>query len=398
MLTRRALLGGGLAALLIPIARAATPLRLEAAALPGGGFGYDGASPGPTLRVAAGSKLALSLANRLDAPTSLAFFGGRLANGVSGFPGLSGPPLAAGAEAAIELAPAAPGFALYGAYDSPFAAGLFGALVIDESAPPSVDLDAIVIISDGVRLNGAPAPLKLAAPAGGRVRIRLANAAPALTLILKVDGAIPHIVAIDGAPSEAFEPFGNAFPIAPSARFELLLDMPEAPGATVAFVLNGDGERPLLQIGTTAERPPARPAIAALPASPRLPREIALERALPVTVTLTGGAGKGYAVNGAASKDFAVKPLFKAARGAPVSLTLVNKTDTAQTLRLEGHVARQLHALDDGWDPYWRDALSIGPGKTLHAAFVADNPGRWPLASASPEARGQGLRAWFQVG
>ena len=66
-------------------------------------------------------------------------------------------------------------------------------------------------------------------------------------------------------------------------------------------------------------------------------------------------------------------------------------------MRLEGHVARQLHALDDGWDPYWRDALLIGAGKTLHAAFVADNSGKWPLASASPESRAKGLLAWFLV-
>ena len=37
------------------------------------------------------------------------------------------------------------------------------------------------------------------------------------------------------------------------------------------------------------------------------------------------------------------------------------------------------------------------PGRTLHAAFVAQTPGKWPLASASPDARAQGLKAWFQV-
>jgi len=78
-------------------------------------------------------------------------------------------------------------------------------------------------------------------------------------------------------------------------------------------------------------------------------------------------------------------------------LSLVNKTTTPQTMRLEGHVARQLHALDDGWDPYWRDALLIGAGKTLHAAFVADMPGKWPLASASPEKRAKGLLAYYVV-
>ena len=79
------------------------------------------------------------------------------------------------------------------------------------------------------------------------------------------------------------------------------------------------------------------------------------------------------------------------------SLTTSPKTATAQTIRLEGHFARQLHALDDGWDPYWRDAMLVGPGRTLHAAFVADNPGKWPLASASPVKRAKGLMTWFSV-
>jgi len=67
-------------------------------------------------------------------------------------------------------------------------------------------------------------------------------------------------------------------------------------------------------------------------------------------------------------------------------------------MRLTGHVARLLHALDDGWDPYWRDIFILPPGKTVHIAFVADNPGLWPLESASPERRDAGLMGTFWVG
>ena len=80
-----------------------------------------------------------------------------------------------------------------------------------------------------------------------------------------------------------------------------------------------------------------------------------------------------------------------------MALTLINAAAEPQSLRLEGHVARQLHALDDGWDPYWRDTLFVAPGKTLHAAFVADNPGSWALASVSPARRAKGLAARFVV-
>ena len=69
-----------------------------------------------------------------------------------------------------------------------------------------------------------------------------------------------------------------------------------------------------------------------------------------------------------------------------------------QAMRLGGHVARLLHSMDDGWEPYWRDTILIQPGRTLHVAFVADNPGKWPIESAIPEHRAAGVGAWFQVG
>ena len=84
-------------------------------------------------------------------------------------------------------------------------------------------------------------------------------------------------------------------------------------------------------------------------------------------------------------------------RDAPVTLALFNATSEPRTMRLGGHVARLLHPLDDGWEPYWRDVFLISPGKTVRLAFVADDPGRWPNASADPAARAAGLRRWFEV-
>ena len=164
----------------------------------------------------------------------------------------------------------------------------------------------------------------------------------------------------------------------------------------VDFALRGDPDRPALKIAAKGEPAGVRPAIAAMPANPSLPSEIALERATRATATVSE-TESGFAINGAGGADWPAKPLFKVARGSPVSLALVNNTAQAQTLRLEGHVARPLHALDDGWDPYWRDALLIGAGQTLRVAFVADNPGKWPLAAASPALRAKGMKGWYLV-
>ena len=383
--TRRACLGGGICAVLTLAARAG---EAQVFSLEAGPLGFNGATPGPLLRLPAGQVGKLRFVNRLDRPTSLALPGLRID---SGFAGLTDRQVNPGETREIDIPGAEPGFHLY------TSERLFGPLLIDEAAPPAVDLDAFVVFSGSdpatLRANADPAPLTLHAPPRGRVRLRLANASPDLVLTLRGEGAALQLVAIDGQPSEMFEPRGGEFPIAPSARFELMFDLPES---GVNFILRGDPDRPALKILAQGEKVAAKPPIAALPANPRLPVEIALEKALRATVSLTA-AGAGFAVNGASGAPWVAKPLFKAARGQPVALTLVNQTTQAQTLRLEGHVARQLHALDDGWDPYWRDALLIGPGKTLHAAFVADIPGKWPLASASPERRAKGLAAWYWV-
>ena len=83
-------------------------------------------------------------------------------------------------------------------------------------------------------------------------------------------------------------------------------------------------------------------------------------------------------------------------RGAPTVFALANKTAVVQALRLWGHVARLLHSMDDGWEPYWRDTILIQPGRTAHIAFVADNPGKWPLESAIPEHRAAGVARGFR--
>jgi FtsP/CotA-like multicopper oxidase with cupredoxin domain len=84
-------------------------------------------------------------------------------------------------------------------------------------------------------------------------------------------------------------------------------------------------------------------------------------------------------------------------RGQPAVFALANKTAVVQAIRLWGHVARLLHSMDDGWEPYWRDTILIQPGRSAHVAFVADNPGKWPLESAIPEHRAAGAGTWFQV-
>jgi FtsP/CotA-like multicopper oxidase with cupredoxin domain len=450
--TRRAFLHGGLAAAAWGLgpSRAETAVRgsdgflvFEAApsrlalapppAEPAPTLSYAGATPGPLLRLKKGEEVKLRFVNRLAEPTTLSFPGLRTANASAGYGGLTGPRLAPGASADIRFVPPDSGFNLYlphgGATDAgQQGRGLFGPIIVDEAETVDVDQDVAVILSDWspdargqikddftdpvfargagrngslVFANGAVAPLALKARPDARVRLRLGNAATARLTNVGIEGAKTLIAAVDGQPSEPFEPLGNRFPMGPGARFEIMFDMPREAGGAVRLVLrgeNGAADQPFVTIAAEGEAAAERTAPTRLAANPLLPAEIALEASRRTDFTLTGGGAAPFALNGVTFVDWAKKPAAVIPRGAPTVFAIANKTAVVQAMRLGGHVARLLHAMDDGWEPYWRDTILIQPGRTAHIAFVADNPGKWPIESAIPEHRAAGVGGWFQVG
>jgi FtsP/CotA-like multicopper oxidase with cupredoxin domain len=394
-------------------------------------LGYEGTSPGPVLRARVGDRLTIGFHNALDEPTSLAFPGLRAPRALLAFGTLGDAALAPGATRDVTILTSEPGFQIYGALlgadpKLQMARGLYGPLVVDELSPPEIDLEAIVLVADWrldaqaaiadladpapgrtagrmgtlMTAGGEPTPFQLSGRPGGRVRLRLANAATARILYLSIDGLKPVVVAVDGQPSAVFAPLHNLLPVGPGARFELMFDLPRDPGAIVRFYMRPDDTRSdardeeLLVFSTVGAPAPERQPIDGLPDNPGLPAEIALERALRADIVIAGGDKAALTINGASAPT---RPLFSAPRNAPVALAFANKTAWPQTLRITGHVARLLHNLDDGWDPYWRDIFIVPAGKTIHAAFVADNPGLWPLEATAPERRNAGLMAVFEV-
>jgi len=358
-----------------------------------------------------------------------------MANAVAGIGGLTEAALAPGGKREISFTPPDSGFNLYRPHagagtPAQVPRGLYGPIIVEEAAPPSVELDLVAIVSDWrldgdgqiendfadvslsrgggrigslVTTNGAPPPLSALAPPGGRVRLRLANAANARIMAIAIEGAVPLIIAIDGQPCETFAPLRNLFPMGPGARFELMFDMPAE--GVVRFVLKGgeagalpsEADRPLILFEPHGPAMTRRPPFAGLPENPGLPAEIDLARATRFDLAIAGGGEMPFTLNGATNVDWPSKPLFSVAKGAPVTIGLFNKTKVAQAMRLHGHCMRLLHARDDGWEPYWRDVALVGPGQTIHAAFVADNPGKWPLESAIPEHQASGVMGWFEV-
>jgi FtsP/CotA-like multicopper oxidase with cupredoxin domain len=457
--TRRALIGSVAATLLPLSSRAEQPQGQKEPATPEGMrvfdarkarqrilpspagetdiWGYDGQVPGPVLRAKAGEELAVRLNNKLDQPTSLHWHGVRIDNSMDGVVGLTQKPVMPGASYDYRFKIPDAGLYLYHPYVAPFtseqfARGLYGLLIVDEPAPPQVDRDFALMIDDwrldeqglmiqdfgnpadvggsgrigaAITANAHPAPITEAFAPGSRIRLRLANVATARFMFVTFEGFKPLIMAIDGQPCDPFEPVRRTIPVGPGARFDLMFDLPASESDSVKIILRGTNEpdRDLLLFKTQGAKAPARPAIASLPLNPLLPAEIRLAQAKKVDIIVEGGSARTppgaktlWRLNGAPG-GFDGKPLFSVKRGTPVSLGFVNKTLVTQNIRVHGHVVRLLHDLDDGWEPYWRNAVIVAEGRTKRVAFVADNPGKWALHCDVIEHQISGLCGWFEV-
>jgi FtsP/CotA-like multicopper oxidase with cupredoxin domain len=406
-------------------------------------WAFDGATPGPTLRIRQGEALRLELLNNTSAPLSLHWHGLRGEAAMDGVGGFSQPAIAPGERFTYRLKPPDSGTILYrplvlGAAAEPAGRGLSGVLVVEEPEPPPVTLDLPVLVTDWllgddnavqpfapdspavaaagrlgswVTVNGAAPPQRVPVAPGARVRLRLANACNARIMRLRFDGIKAVVVAVDGQPTESFEPVRSQLPFAPGTRYDLLVDMPAEVGATaIVTALVGSGI-PLVRLVTEGAARPASTAPMALKANPTLPAAVRLQDAVRPQIVIEGGAKLGadlkldmagvdsarpWRLNGGVG-DASSKPLFSVRRGTPIVLAIDNRTAFLQPLHVHGHCFRLLHPLDDGWEPYFLDTVQIPDGKRLHIAFIAENPGRWLISSTVLERFDRGLWTWFEV-
>ena len=114
-------------------------------------LGYNGATPGPVLRFRQGEVRDLRLINQLDQPTAVHWHGVRLDNAMDGVPGLTQDAVQPGDSFDYSVRTPDAGTYWYHSHNrssEQVAKGLFGPLIVEESAPPDVDHDIIVLIDD----------------------------------------------------------------------------------------------------------------------------------------------------------------------------------------------------------------------------------------------------------
>jgi FtsP/CotA-like multicopper oxidase with cupredoxin domain len=397
-------------------ARAGSVLRGPEGAIATPIWGYQGAAPGPLLRVKRGQELRLRLINDLSVPTAIHWHGVRVPNPMDGAPGFTQTAVAPGARFDYRFRPPDAGTFWYRApwfEETPEQAVrqcLYGALIVEEAEPPTdIDREHVLVFDDWqiapeerpegtaarpfkILANGAPAP-DLAVRANGRVRLRLINAAKARVIGLRLDRHIARVMAIDGQPSEPFQARDNRVTLGPGNTADLFVDATLEPGAAAPILLaDASGETPLARL-VYGRAPPIRPA-------PPAPPQPLAANPLPARLDFTHAARLDLPIDELArgtTEPHQQRARFRVKRGRTVMLALVNRREFACAVHVHGHVFRLLDRLDDGWKPFWLATVLVDARQTARIAFLADNPGKWLMECVGIDHPESVTAGWFEV-
>jgi len=220
---------------------------------------------------------------------------------------------------------------------------------------------------------------------GGRVRLRLINAATATHFWIDLDRLHGRVVAVDGIPVVPME--GRRFEFAIAQRLDILLQLPAEEGAWPVFaVREGDVKRTGFVLATKNGRIARQSGEAHDKADPvglGLERRLRAAAPLPAlaadrrhTLTFTEAPGYVWMLNGRVHGEHA--PLA-VRQGERVEVTFVDQTTMAHPMHLHGHpfqvVAIDGHRIAGAL----RDTVLVPSRGSVTIAFDAVNPGKWAL-------------------
>jgi FtsP/CotA-like multicopper oxidase with cupredoxin domain len=274
-------------------------VRLEAAAgqilLAGkqaAALGYNGGSPGPTLRVRAGDVLKIKLANNLAQPTNLHVHGLHVSpqdNGDNVFISVE-PGSTFDYEYALPQGHP-PGVYWYHPHhhrtvaDQIFA-GLFGAIIVEDPDPIETSRERVLVVSDTnldglgniptvpamerimgregqlILVNGQSTPLLTARP-GERERWRIINACVARYLRLRLDGQQLQLLGMDSGRYPQPETVDDLL-LAPGNRADLLVTTTTGESTLRAFRYDRGNMPGMMGSGARNPAPPDGAALATL--------------------------------------------------------------------------------------------------------------------------------------
>ncbi|MHB8885093.1 MAG: multicopper oxidase family protein [Methylovirgula sp.] len=218
---------------------------------------------------------------------------------------------------------------------------------------------------------------------GGRIRLRIINAASSSQFWVDLGELVGHVVATDGHPVHPVA--GRRFPIAMAQRLDILIDLP-GPGAfPILARLEGDVRQTGIVLATAGAQIPriADSARAAPPLDNSLEARLSAVEPLPqrtpdfVSTIALAGAMTPYtwSMNGAYWPQVAPLMLSK---GQRVEIDLINHSMMAHPIHLHGHTFQVIAIDGRPIQGAVRDTVLVTPKMgRVRIAFDADNPGRW---------------------
>jgi FtsP/CotA-like multicopper oxidase with cupredoxin domain len=218
---------------------------------------------------------------------------------------------------------------------------------------------------------------------GGRVRLRVVNAAASTSFWLDLGAAEGTVIAVDGIPIKPVT--GRRFPMSEAQRLDIMVEV--KPGQTLPILAQRVGDRArtgiilaapgatVLKLSDLAEteaggldlslegRITALESLSARPVDARL------------RVVLTGTMSPyAWRLNGRGWTD---REPLRVSQGQRVLMDIVNETQMAHPMHLHGHVFQVVGLGGKAINGAMRDVIQVLPKATVTIAFDADNPGKW---------------------
>lgn len=226
-------------------------------------------------------------------------------------------------------------------------------------------------------------PEVFAVEKGGRVRLRLINAATATNFTVDTGRLPGQLVAVDGMPVRPIA--GNRFAMSMAQRLDIILDVPAEGGAFPVLALReGARERTgivLATPGATIERIP----VTGSAEGPIL--DLALEsqlRPLSTADQNPDATMRDYDLvlsGNMSTYDWRIEggDRLQARRGDRIRLSMRNMSMMGHPMHLHGHHFQVVAINGTAIDGAVRDTVYLPPMARVDIAFTADNPGNWPF-------------------
>ncbi|MFS4581023.1 multicopper oxidase family protein [Phaeobacter sp. C3_T13_0] len=391
-------------------------------------LGFNGSTPGPVLRARQGEVFDIRFLNQLDEGSAVHWHGLRIDNAMDGVPGMTQDVVGRDGEFGYRFRAPDAGTFWYHSHNRSWeqvAKGLYGPLIVEESTPPEVDHDLVVMIDDWRMTEGGALAdgfetmhdqahqgrlgnfaRALVEPNtivrhGDRLRLRLINVATDRVFPVYFEGIDGMVVALDGMPLVRPQELSGLV-LTPAQRADIIVDVRSTNSVSIFFPTR-DAPYLLGKIQVEGKNTLRQPAdIPTLP--PNETTHPDMGNAVSLTLIMEGGAmshrmmqgmidGDIWAFNGQSGlKDM---PFHSFENGQTAHIRLVNDTRFPHGIHLHGHHFFEVET--DGSLGAFRDTTLVEAGETRDIVCVFDNPGDWLLHCHMLGHQAAGMKTWVKV-